>query len=84
MHAVEKIEGHLNPVTKIVSCSDNFYKGSFQKPFHKQWSSEADITEAGRHDDCTDLFRAPLTVCPHTSEVVQSLCNPSACIYIGI
>lgn len=56
MHAVEKIEGHLYPVTKIVSCSDNFSKSSFQKPFHKQWSSEADITGAGGHDDCTDCY----------------------------
>lgn len=54
MHAVEKIEGHLNSVTKIVSCSDNFCKSSFQKPFHKQWPSDADISGAGGHDDYTD------------------------------
>lgn len=67
MHAVEKIEGHLNSVTKIVSCSDNFCKSSFQKPFHKQWSSEADISGAGGHGDHTDCYfreprRFPLTL----------------------
>lgn len=60
MHAMEKIEARLNPVTKIVSCSDNFCKSSFQKPFHRQWSSEADISGAGGHDHYTDCyFREP-------------------------
>lgn len=60
-------EGHLNPVTKIVSCSDNFCKSSFQKRFHKQWSAE--LTSQGQ----VDMTTTQTVVSPRTSEVVQSL-----------
>lgn len=84
MHAMEKIEAHLNPVTKIVSCSDNFCKSSFQKPFHKQWSSEADISGAGGHDHYTDCYFREPRLFPLALQERCSLSNPSVCIYIGI